>query len=65
MSVDNEDTTFACIVGGVCKINQTTTVNSRGFNGLAKKNVLKIIKNRQREGPVVRCRLIKIIAYML
>ena len=45
--------------------NQMTSVNSCGLSVVRTKNVLKISNNRQQEGPAVRCRLIKIIAYML
>ena len=45
--------------------NQMKTVNSRGLSVLRTTNVFKIKNIRQREGPAVRCRFNKIIAYML
>ena len=65
MYVDHEDATFARIVGGVCDIIKQKPWIVTVLPDLRTTNVLRIKKNRQREGSVVHFRLIKIIAYML
>ena len=63
--VDYEDAKFARIVGGVCDTIKLQPLIVAVLLVLRTTNTLRITKNIQREGPEVRCSLIKIIAYML
>ena len=65
MYVDYEGATFARIVGGVCDIIKRQPLIVAVLTVLRTINILQITKNRQREGPAIWCRLIKITAYML
>ena len=65
MYIYHEDATFARIVGGVCDIIKQKPLIVAVLPVLRTTNVLRITNNKQREGPAVRCSMIKIIAYML
>ena len=65
MLVDDEDAMFACIVGGVCDTIKQQPWIVAVYWLLERQMYCKYLNNRQREGPAVRVRLIKIIAYML
>ena len=56
---------FARIVGVVCYIIKRQPWIVAVVPVLRTTNVLQITNNRQREGPAVKCRLMKIIVYLL
>ena len=65
MSVDDDDATSARIVGGLCDIIKQQPWIVAVYCPLERQMYCKYVNNRQREGPAVQCRLIKIIEFML
>ena len=64
MSVNDKDVTFAHIVEGICDVIKKQPWIVAVYRSLERQMYYKYVNNRQREGPEVQCRLIKIIAYI-
>ena len=65
VSVDDEDKMFSRVVSRVCDVIKQQPLIVAVYRSLERQMYFKYVNNRQSEGPEKRCRLIKIIAYML
>ena len=65
MLVDHEDAMFARIVGKIRDKRKQQPCIVAVYRSLERQVYCKYLNNIQCDGPAVRCRLIKIIAYIL